>query len=203
MEHSETNKDRIFKTAISLFSAKGFRGTSIRDIANEMHISLSNIYHHFGNKEGLLVAILEHASKRLVEELRAVSEMDLQPVEKLRRLVETHIRLAGSYTDETKIFFLDEEHLSDEGEEINRQIQRRIYGFYMNVLKEIQEEGRIQSRSIRVLAFNIFGVINWQLRWFRADGPLSLDEVKDEMIAFIMNGVLGGTWPQDNGEDVS
>ena len=167
-----------------------------------MHISLSNIYHHFGNKEGLLVAILEHASKRLVEELRAVSEMDLQPVEKLRRLVETHIRLAGSYTDETKIFFLDEEHLSDEGEEINRQIQRRIYGFYMNVLKEIQEEGRIQSRH-QGPGIQYFRVINWQLRWFRADGPLFLDEVKDEMIAFIMNGVLGGTWPQDNGEDVS
>ena len=86
MGNTETNKDRIFKTAISLFSAKGFRGTSIRDIANEMHISLSNIYHHFGNKEGLLVAILEHASKRLVDELRAVSEMDLPPVEKLKNL---------------------------------------------------------------------------------------------------------------------
>ena len=139
MGNTETNKDRIFKTAVSLFSAKGFRGTSIRDIANEMHISLSNIYHHFGNKEGLLVAILEHASKRLVDELRAVSEMDLPPVEKLKRLVETHIRLAGSYTDETKIFFLDEEHLSEEGEEINRRIQRQIYEFYLKVLNELHD----------------------------------------------------------------
>ena len=191
MENTETNKDRIFKTAISLFSAKGFRGTSIRDIANEMHISLSNIYHHFGNKEGLLVAILEHASKRLVDELRAVSEMDLPPVEKLKRLVETHIRLAGSYTDETKIFFLDEEHLSEEGEEINRRIQRQIYEFYLNVLKELHDSGLIRTRSIKILAFNIFGVINWQLRWYQPDGPLSLEEVKEEMVAFIMNGVFG------------
>jgi AcrR family transcriptional regulator len=191
LETTETNKDRIFKTAISLFSAKGFRGTSIRDIANEMHISLSNIYHHFGNKEGLLVAILEHASQRLVEELKEKSELDLPPKEKLKTLVETHIRLAGSYTEETKIFFLDEEHLSEDGEDINRRIQRQIYGFYMKVLKELHEAGLIQSRNISVLAFNIFGVINWQLRWYRNDGPLSLDEVKDEMVAFIMNGVFG------------
>ena len=202
MGNTETNKDGIFKTAVSLFSAKGFRGTSIRDIANEMHISLSNIYHHFGNKEGLLVAILEHASKRLVDELRAVSEMDLPPVEKLKKLVETHIRLAGSYTDETKIFFLDEEHLSEEGEEINRRIQRQIYEFYLKVLNELHDSGLIRTRSIKILAFNIFGVINWQLRWYQPDGPLSLEEVKEEMVAFIMNGVFGEKGGQYR-EDVS
>ncbi|OQY50786.1 MAG: hypothetical protein B6240_01075 [Desulfobacteraceae bacterium 4572_87] len=186
-----TNKDRIFKTAISLFSAKGFRGTSIRDIANEMNISISNIYHHFGNKEGLLIAILEHSSERLVKELKEVSELDLPPREKLKRLVETHIRLAGTFTEETKIFFLDEEHLSKEGEKINRNIQRQIYGFYQNVLQDLDEAGLIRCRSIKVLAFNIFGVINWQLRWYRPEGPLSMDEIIDEMFSFIMNGVFG------------
>ncbi|MFH1154387.1 MAG: TetR family transcriptional regulator [Pseudomonadota bacterium] len=203
MGNTETNKDRIFKTAVSLFSTKGFRGTSIRDIANEMHISLSNIYHYFGNKEGLLLAILEHSSKRLVDELKAVSEMDLSPVEKLRRLVETHIRLAGSYTDETKIFFLDEEHLSEEGEEINRGIQRQIYEFYLKVLKELSDSGLIRTRSIKILAFNIFGVINWQLRWYQSDGPLSLEEVKEEMVAFIVNGVFGEKGGQQYGKEGS
>ena len=191
MGNIKTNKDRIFKTAISLFSAKGFRGTSIRDIANEMHISISNIYHHFGNKEGLLVAILEHSSERLIKDLKHVSELELQPKEKFKRLVETHIQLAGTYTEETKIFFLDEEHLSDKGDRINRHIQRQIYGFYQKVLQELDDAGLIHYRSIKVLAFNIFGVINWQLRWYRPDGSLSLDEITDEIVSFIMNGVLG------------
>jgi len=191
--NTKTNKDRIFKTAISLFSAKGFRGTSIRDIANEMHISISNIYHHFGNKEGLLVAILAHSSERLIENLKEVSEQALPPKVKLKKLLETHILLAGTYTEETKIFFLDEEHLSDEGAAINRKIQRQIYGFYKNVLQELDDEGLIECRSIKVLAFNIFGVINWQLRWYRTDGPLSFEEIKEEVVSFIMKGVFGTT----------
>lgn len=190
---TKTNRDRIFKTAISLFSARGFRGTSIRDIANEMHISISNIYHHFGNKEGLLVAILMHSSERLVENLKQVSEQALPPKEKLKRLLETHIRLAGTYTEETKIFFLDEEHLSDEGEAVNRKIQRQIYGFYKNVLQELDDAGLIECRSIKVLAFNIFGVINWQLRWYRKNGPLSFEEIQEEVVSFIMKGVFGTT----------
>ncbi len=191
MGNINTNKDKIFQTAISLFAAKGFRGTSIRDIANEMHISISNIYHHFGNKEGLLVAILAHSSERLIKALNEVSLLDIPPKEKLKSLLETHIRLAGAYSEETRIFFLDEEHLSEEGDKINRNIQRQIYGFYQKVLHELDETGFIQCRSIKVLAFNIFGVINWQLRWYRADGPLSFEEVKEEVMCFIMKGVFG------------
>ncbi len=195
MENIGTNRDRIFKTAISLFSAKGFRGTSIRDIANEMNISISTIYHYFGNKEGLLIAILQHSAAPLVEALKMVVHLDLPPKQKLKKLVETHIQLAGTYTQETKIFFLDEEHLSPEGEKINRSIQREIYGFYKDVLMELNDAGLIRYRSFRILAFNIFGVINWQLRWFRPDGAMSLDEVVKEIVSFIMNGVFGNAEP--------
>ena len=191
MGNISNNRDKIFRTAISLFSAKGFRGTSIRDIANAMQISISNIYHHFGNKEGLLVAILEHSSKRLIDDLKKVADEVLPPRDKLEKLVETHIRLAGTYTAETKIFFLDEEHLSEEGDKINRRIQREIYGFYKKVLREMDDAGLIHYRSTTILAFNIIGVINWQLRWYRPDGPLPVEQIVDEIVAFIMNGVLG------------
>ena len=45
-------KEKVLQVAIKLFSAKGFKGTSIRDIAQAMNMSISNIYHYFGNKEG-------------------------------------------------------------------------------------------------------------------------------------------------------
>ena len=60
MPKPQTNKDKIIRVAIDLFSAKGFKGTSIRDIASAMGMSISNIYHYFGNKEGLWLAILEY-----------------------------------------------------------------------------------------------------------------------------------------------
>ena len=69
-------------------------------------------------------------------------------------------------------------------------------------MKELHDSGVIRTRSIKILAFNIFGVINWQLRWYQPDGPLSLEEVKEEMVAFIMNGVFGEKGRQYR-EDVS
>ena len=197
MEQNESSRERIIRTAISLFAARGFRGTSIRDIAHAMNMSISNIYHYFGNKEGLLVAILEHASEELVRRLNEVRSMDLPPVERFRRLVETHLRLSKENNDQGKIFSLDEEHLSPEGEKVNRRIQREILGIYREELSELQKEGIARDRSLSVLTFNVLGVINWQLRWYRPEGSLTFAQVTDEIVSFILYGVLGG--PSDAG----
>lgn len=197
MEQTENNRERIIRTAISLFAARGFRGTSIRDIANAMHMSISNIYHYFGNKEGLLVAILEHASEGLVRQLNEVRLMDLPARERFRTLLETHLRLSHQNNDQGKIFALDEEHLSPEGDRINRQIQRKILDIYREALSELQKEGAVTGRSLTVLAFDILGVINWQLRWYRPEGSLSFEQVSDEIVSFILYGVLGK--PSDAG----
>jgi len=184
-------KEKVLQVAIKLFSAKGFKGTSIRDIAQAMNMSISNIYHYFGNKEGVLLAILEHSSRRLIDELRKISEMDLDPLDRFKLLIKTHIELSGSYKKEIKIFFLDEEHLSAEGEEINNQIQRDILEIHCNVLRALNEAGYMDCKSITIMAFNILGTINWYLRWYRSKGPLSAEDVTKEVVSFILYGVLG------------
>jgi AcrR family transcriptional regulator len=192
MEQNGSSRERIIRTAISLFAARGFRGTSIRDIANAMNMSISNIYHYFGNKEGLLVAILEHASEELVRRLNEVRDSDLPPVVRFRKLVETHLRMSKENNDQGKVFSLDEEHLSAGGERVNRRIQREILQIYREELAELQKEGIAQGRSLAVLTFNVLGVINWQLRWYRPEGSLSFEQVTDEIVSFILYGVLGG-----------
>jgi len=53
--------------------------------------------------------------------------------------------------------------------------------------------GYLSSRNLVVLAFNILGVINWQLKWYRPGGPLSMDNVANEIVSFVMHGLLGSS----------
>ena len=190
MDQYPNGKEKLVQIAADLFSTKGFKGTSIRDIANEMNMSISNIYHYFGNKEGLLLAVLEHSSKSLLEKLGDISRMDLKPLDRLKLIVKTHIKLSDFYKKEVKIFFLDEEHLSPEGLEINSQTQQQILKIYRDALKNLKKEGLLGPRSITITAFNILGIINWQLRWYKADGSMSLEQVADEIVPFMLNGIL-------------
>jgi len=191
MTDAQKNKNMIIKVAIDLFSAKGFKGTSIRDIAHAMGMSISNIYHYFGSKEGLWLAILEHSSEGVLDELRQVSELKMEPLDRFKLLLEKHIRRSKYHTKEAKIFFIDEEHLTEEGNEINQKIQREILGIYIKELRNLEAMGYVYCKSLTVLAFNILGVINWQLRWYRPEGSMSLEEICQAIISFVMHGVLG------------
>ncbi len=183
-------KEQLIQSAIDLFASKGFKGTSIRDLGKAVNVSISNIYHYFGSKEGLLLAILERSSKMILENLQQVSDLNLNPLERFKAILEIHIKLSEKFKKETKIFFMDEEHLSPQGLEINKKTQRAILDIYLKELAALKEAGYLRSRSLRVAAFNILGVISWKLRWYRWDGDMTQEEVTREMIDFILNGVL-------------
>jgi len=201
MEEVLATRDQVIKAAIDLFSIKGFNGTSIRAIANAMGMSISNIYHYFGNKEGLMLAILEQSSKRLLETLQQVSEKEIDPLDRFKLLVESHVRLSEVFRKESKIFFIDEDHLSPDGNDRNRQNQREILNIYLKELQTLKGLGYLLSQNLPVLAFNILGVINWQLKWYRPDGPLSMDDVSKEIVSFVMHGLLGPSSQVQSGQE--
>jgi AcrR family transcriptional regulator len=190
MSERGNKREELIQAAISLFAARGFRGTSIRDIAKACNTSLSNIYHYFGDKEGLVLAILETISEKLVDSLREAAQEDNEPLDRFRRLVLTHCNVGWERSEEGKILFLEEEHLSLEGRQVNRRIQREILDIYRGVLRPLKEAGLLRGDSLTVTAFNVLALVNWFFRWYRSDGPMSLEEASEEVVSFAVNGAL-------------
>jgi AcrR family transcriptional regulator len=54
---SASTRERILDVALDLFTDQGFDGTSMREIAERLHISKPAIYHHFASKEDILMAL--------------------------------------------------------------------------------------------------------------------------------------------------
>lgn len=50
-------RDAILQAALELFAERGLAGTSIDDIRSACGASVGSIYHHFGSKEGIAVAL--------------------------------------------------------------------------------------------------------------------------------------------------
>ena len=57
----ELTAERIMDAAERLFAAQGYRGTSLRDIAQVANIKEPGIYNHFQGKKGLYSAVLDRA----------------------------------------------------------------------------------------------------------------------------------------------
>jgi len=58
-ERSERSRAQILEAALELFSHQGYRGTSIREIAEAAGISTGNLYHQFPDKETLFRTLLD------------------------------------------------------------------------------------------------------------------------------------------------
>jgi AcrR family transcriptional regulator len=57
-KRSEKSRAAILEAALNLFSSQGYRGTSIREIAQSAGVSTGNVYHHFPDKETIFQTVL-------------------------------------------------------------------------------------------------------------------------------------------------
>lgn len=77
-KQAEETRLQILDIALEIFAAKGFKGTSIKNIAKAAGISQGLLYYHFTNKERLFMATLE--SHTFLPEFRHIlSESDSLP----------------------------------------------------------------------------------------------------------------------------
>jgi AcrR family transcriptional regulator len=67
----EASREKILTTAISLFSERGFAGTSVAEVCARAGVVKTAVYWHFDSKEGLLEAALERVASTWIEEIRA------------------------------------------------------------------------------------------------------------------------------------
>ena len=58
-ERSERSRRQVLDAALQLFSHRGYRATTMRDIAEEAGVSTGNVYHHFSDKEAIFRTLLD------------------------------------------------------------------------------------------------------------------------------------------------
>ena len=58
-EKSERSRRLVLDAALKLFSKQGFRGTSVREVANAAGVSIGNLYHHFPDKEAIFRTLID------------------------------------------------------------------------------------------------------------------------------------------------
>src|SRR5438132_12693980 len=72
-EERDTRQD-ILDAALDLFAQDGFFGTSMREIAREVGVRESALYHHFPSKEAILEALMQSLGPG---QARALAELDI------------------------------------------------------------------------------------------------------------------------------
>ena len=84
----DATRRRILAAATAEFAAKGLAGARVDEIAARALVSKRMLYHYFGDKEALWLAVLERAYLHIRNEERELDVSRLSPAIGMRRLVE-------------------------------------------------------------------------------------------------------------------
>lgn len=81
-------RDRILRAAAAAFSQRGFRGVTVRDLAQQAQVNLAAVNYHFRSKEELYSAVIDHALELWLAETITLDELsDGAPLEQVVRLL--------------------------------------------------------------------------------------------------------------------
>src|SRR5215470_13692129 len=82
---SHVSRERILEAATELFASRGYAGAGVDQLAQRSGIAKTAIYYHFGNKEGLLAAVLDRAATQWIEGIQKAARQGGDPLGRLER----------------------------------------------------------------------------------------------------------------------
>lgn len=91
-------QERILQAALELFAQEGFKATSTSKVAKRAGVSEGLIFRHFGNKEGLLEAIVKQGEEK-VKLLFADVVLETDPKEVIRKTLQIGLKMNKNEAD--------------------------------------------------------------------------------------------------------
>jgi AcrR family transcriptional regulator len=188
--NARKRRAEVLATAAQVFYEKGYDATTTQDIADRLGILKGSLYYYIDTKEALLFEVIDDAYTGTLERLHAALESDDTPLERLRFLVSTHVIHLIDNLVRTALSLHEARALSPEHAEVLQSEQHEYRKGIASIIADGQKAGEIDPElDPRVAALSVLGAANWVYRWYRADGPLTPQQIADEITRFAIAGL--------------
>lgn len=184
----DTRLEHLLAAAARVFAAKGYHATTMRDLSRASGMSLAGMYYYVRGKDELLYLIQERCFTRVLEEAQAALEAVDDPAERLRAFIHHHVTFFAAHRAEMKV-------LSHEAESLSRQrlsgitaLKRRYVNLLLRLIADACPDAELPHRT--VLAYALFGMMNWIYTWYDPAGPLAPPALADHFSQLYLQGLL-------------
>lgn len=182
----------ILSNALAAFEEHGYHGTSVRDIARRVGVTVPALYYHYENKQAMLVDLLTRSMESLLRRARAaVAEAGTEPAACLSALVEC-IVLYMAYRGSKGL--LDSEIRSLEPDNrvayiaLRDQLDEQMQTIVLDGVGKEVFHTDYPEEAARALLTMCHAVA----KWYRLDGELSPEELARRYVVFGL-GMVGHT----------
>ncbi len=191
MKSSVTDSNDLHKqillTSAKLFVERGYKGLSMREIAEALGVSKASLYYHFKDKEDLFLAILVDSIEQLGDLVRLAKNVDGTARDKVRFFFH---KIAKDKTQRRGVMRLAEHeavHLSKESQKAMRELYYKNFPAQLeDILREGQANSELRDFDVQLGARVLLGLALPLLSVKKKD----LDATVDLLESIFFDGTL-------------
>jgi AcrR family transcriptional regulator len=180
---------QILRAAGKMFGMQSFTDMKMRDIAEAADLSPANLYNYFKGKNELLFFCQDNSLDRMLAALRTARSAKAGASEKLRLVIESHLRCVLDEVEGSAAHLLTTQLPINLQRPLVAKRDRYEEGVRQLVLAGIQS-GEFIECDAALATRAILGALNWSVRWFSHDGPLTASQIAEEFSRFLIRGLL-------------
>ena len=169
--------DPILTHALDAFSESGFHGTTVRDLAGRVGVTVPALYYHYASKEAVLVTLLDAAVHDLLGRVTAaVVDGGGDVVARFANAVDA---IVLNMTHRVKQSALDSEvrHISPDNRRAYAATRKRLETIMCGLVRDGSDARVFDVGDTEETVRALLGMCRSVARWYQLDGPLTADEV--------------------------
>ena len=177
------------------FGRDGYEGTKWADIAKDVGVGPTALYHYFESKQHCLYEIMDAALAHFLERFTTLTSSTNEPLHGLAAVVQDCFLLSDQDVLRNRVLVAEQGQLAsprkspreEQARQATRARARELEFAWASFLAEAMRRGAIPEADPRLLTRAILGLYNSIWHWYRPGGIFTLDPIAD----FFRERVLG------------
>ena len=189
-QRKTAREEELLQAATRLFKEKGYRSTSMQDLADALGVQKASLYYYIRSKEDLLRRLLEHAFSLVQSRIDEIYATDLSPTDKLRLALRNHAVTMMDNLNLVSVYLHEYRNLPP------RRLKQvlGVRKHYEQVLAQIMQDGiasgEFRPVNVKMTVYGLLGMLNWTHQWYSPTGELSSQEIADVLVDLALYGLV-------------
>lgn len=181
---------KLLQSALTLFSEKGYEGTSIREIIEGAGVTRPVLYYYFENKEDLFRRLFETTFSELIQRMDAGSQRDGDGIQRLKGIISGAFSLAEENVQAVRLILQVLFAPPQQGPALDRdKLIRQRFKVVEYVIRDGLKNNELSGGSSQSLTLVFLGIMDFHMmaKSNRLDTNLS-PELASSLVDFFVSG---------------
>ena len=181
----------LLALAAEMFADRGFRATTVRDIADAAGILSGSLYHHFDSKESMVDEILRNFLDELFGRYREIVTAGGDPRDMLEAVVVASFESIDRRHADVAIYQNESRYLTQfERFSYIDDLGAEFRKLWVGILEEGVRSGAFRPDLDVELVYRFIRDTVWvAVRWYRPGGALSAQAVAEQYLGILLDGI--------------